>query len=205
MATRANPTSTITKQQRSKALPANAVITMAKSNDVIQDTRDAEIHPPLPPKPYEKPPLPPPEPIAHKSVQDKRLDRLEEFLMQQSQDTKAMQEMIMGNMGLEYADNYNQGQYGPDNYEHYDPESLTESANIQGVNEQGVNETPANPQDADTSKEADVSSAKETGKGEGKFAAHFCGSNETAKPLDAELAARLTTYDDQENGGKGAK
>ena len=73
-------------------------------------------------------------------------------------------------------------------YEQYDPESLTESAYIQGVTEQGVNETHANPNAADTSKEADAPSAKETGKGEGTFAARFCGPNETGKPLDAELA-----------------
>ena len=44
-----NPTSTITKHLKSKDIPATTVITMAKSSNVMQNTGDAEIHPPLPP------------------------------------------------------------------------------------------------------------------------------------------------------------
>ena len=39
-----NPTSTITKQLKSKDIPATTVITMAKSSNVMQNTGDAEIH-----------------------------------------------------------------------------------------------------------------------------------------------------------------
>jgi len=133
----------------------------------------ASTPPPTPPVPLPAPPLP----IPMKTAQDKRMDRLEEFLLVQAQEQIKFKELLMNGLGLEYDDN-------GDDDEPEDEYPLTQvgRASSDKENAQIPEQVEQNStQDTEDSVENDTQSWG------------FCENNALGKPVEDEIAKNMAS------------
>ena len=150
------------------------------------------------------------------TFKDNRLDRLEQLMIKQSQETKAMQEVIMANLGLEYPDDYEyqdghsslvqEGQRSlmQDSQRRYENNSLNNGGQIEdqdarviiqhGRPSTGLREKPAEGMETTNENLSESHVTTRTpgsGNNETGFAARFCCNNTKGKAVDHEIATGI--------------